>query len=910
MKHRGILLSVLFAVGFAVAVSADVFTWKAGADGGWDRPESYENNVANAKPKEGDTVQIPDNVTVVARDGDMALVSSLKTVKTLGSNAKVVFDVTGDHDIECAICGTDEGRSMNGNGIIEKNGAGTVWLKNSSHLYCYYVNIVVNDGILRLQPTTHSNRNQTYRSLTVNSPGVLYTTVNTESPVKTVHFRSTLYGDGMVTNPSAGNVIFYPMGKDPAKIPDFSGQFGGRIQIAGTDGFTYQDFTGTGSRNSESVNVNINLSLGISELGGIGNGQTHYGSTGCGKIVFDGSGTLRYLGDGQIAFTEMQAGDNMQFAHIDAGAVGGLRLCGTLDFDNAAKPLKRLLLTGDNATDCTIEGKMSNCDSGAVYLTKRGSGTWGLLSETAFCDGIIAVESGKLKFSSIRSKGEQCSLGAATVLRSEHAGALQDAEPLPYAYLLGAADTAGTMEYVGGNEAVSDDRAFAVKGAGRIVSTGGTLVLCGGAGSVVSGLNTLHLGGSATRCIMNNVTNGVGVIKVVKEGSGDWSLGGNLGFTGGIDVKEGVLVLGNGYDPGNYTRYRLTLRAKNQGGSGNSFFNLGRVALFNAAGEVQNACLTYNSAANTNESERAMIEPRQLAFVTPKGDLKPENFYNYREYLDSNAQTEYLYIDKPMLNITNLFAAFHADPLAYAQVRHKGREGTSYWPDLGSEKYWPTIEFRMPAGADPVVSYDIGTRFASAAKNDATKTTAKKNWMDAIGSWTLYGSVDGNVWTELSSVTSNDLRGVETTDCSWLSDGTSYATADGWTAHTSGWKIPSRPEGSEVPVYSQFADGMGCVSVSPGAVLRTNRQYEIGELKLGPENGTIDGFSFAEGGTLVVPDAGDSDKVRLSVNFLNATGLENLKAWKVDCGGRRRKVFKVDGSGIVIAKVGFAIIAR
>ena len=120
MKHRGILLSVLFAVGFAVAVSADVFTWKAGADGGWDRPESYENNVSNAKPKEGDTVQIPDNVTVVARDGDMALVSSLKTVKTLGSNAKVVFDVTGDHDIECAICGTDEGRSMNGNGIIEK----------------------------------------------------------------------------------------------------------------------------------------------------------------------------------------------------------------------------------------------------------------------------------------------------------------------------------------------------------------------------------------------------------------------------------------------------------------------------------------------------------------------------------------------------------------------------------------------------------------------------------------------------------------------------------------------------------------------------------------------------------------------------------------------------------------------
>lgn len=659
------VLPIVFSAVFSISAFADVFTWKEGAQGGWDDPLSYVNNAA-ATPKDEDTVVIPNNVTVIANDEDMAVISKLKNIKTLGSNAKIIFDISQDHEIGCAICGTDDGSSPEGDGAIVKNGSGTLSVTNLG-LYSYYVDITVNDGILKLQQTASGRHNNHYRSLTVNHPGVLYTPANTESePDKAnVSMRTQLWGDGMVTNPSPNTVIFSIRGTDSANIPVFSGILGGKIKIQGRTGTVYQDFTGTGSLNSEYVIADYKMNVGIADLGGKNpkTGEVHYGSVGSGGIWFTGESVFRYLGDGQIAYTKITLREStFESACIDAGAMGGLRLLGTFECSSSTKPLKRLILSGDNVKECSIEGSMNSYASGAVYLTKRGSGTWGLLSDTAFSNGVIAVENGKLKFSSIRNKGEKCSLGAATVLYSDYTGKLTDAGAVPvsYAYLLGTADTLGTMEYVGADEAVCDDRAFAVKGKGCIASSGGPLVLSGGVGSVVSGENFLCLAGTAERCVMNNITNGVGTIKIVKEGPGAWSMGGNLGFTGGIEVKEGVLTIGNNY----------------------------------------------------------------------------------------------------------------------------------------------------------------------------------------------------------------------------------------------------------APTDSQFADGMGIISVSAGAVLRANGSYEIDELKLGSENGTIDGFSFASSGTLKVSGTGESDKVRLPVSFLNASGLENIKNWSIDCDERKLQIVKADENGVVLSIIGLKVIVR
>ena len=98
--------------------------------------------------------------------------------------------------------------------------------------------------------------------------------------------------------------------------------------------------------------------------------------------------------------------------------------------------------------------------------------------------------------------------------------------------------------------------------------------------------------------------------------------------------------------------------------------------------------------------------------------------------------------------------------------------------------------------------------------------------------------------------------------------------------------------------------------MSAGAVLRANGSYEIDELKLGSENGAIDGFSFASSGTLKVSGTGESDKVHLPVSFLNASGLANLKNWNVDCDERKLQIINAGENGVVLSIIGLKVIVR
>ena len=108
---------------------ADTHTWKSRAAGGWNDGESYEEGAA---PEENDTVVIPEGSVAVAEDGDMALISSLEAVLFAKRSSKIVIDISGDHEVLCHIRGEGNLGSDNNAGILEKNGSGTLWLKNDS----------------------------------------------------------------------------------------------------------------------------------------------------------------------------------------------------------------------------------------------------------------------------------------------------------------------------------------------------------------------------------------------------------------------------------------------------------------------------------------------------------------------------------------------------------------------------------------------------------------------------------------------------------------------------------------------------------------------------------------------------------------------------------------------------------
>jgi hypothetical protein len=149
-----------------------------------------------------------------------------------------------------------------------------------------------------------------------------------------------------------------------------------------------------------------------------------------------------------------------------------------------------------------------------------------------------------------------------------------------------------------------------------------------------------------------------------------------------------------------------------------------------------------------------------------------------------------------------------------------------------------------------------------------------------------------------------------TTDCSWLSDGSSYATAAGWENHTSGWAIKGRPDGSAASVFHQFTNGIDKVSVDAGATLCANGSFTINSLKLGENNGCINGFAFSENGTIEFTGSTDAKSFDLNVAFVNCIGLDNLKKWKVESAGKIIHVVGVNATGIQVAPYSLRVLVR
>lgn len=874
------LASVLFGAGA-------VHTWCEGSSAGnWANAANWAEQTAI---EDGDIVVVPAGCTAQIVDADIETVNKLAAIKTPALDSVVEFTIDGDDVMEvlpsinrdgyCSTSGQPPGTYLadRSNGQIVKKGSGTLWLKNRDGLYSYLTaSIRIDEGSLRLPQVPYGYRNMNFGRITIARDAMLLTTTWNEQAgdsARTTCMWCMLEGEGTVKNPSKYRVDFFPMSSETAQRAVFRGHFEGDI-YSWTDGKSrFQDFLGTGSdTNPEGFVVQANSVYGFAELGGKKpDGTIVGGSFGYGGVRIDHNGTLVYKGEGGENWGLVaDYSQNLVRATIDGGETGGLRMCGTISF--TCNTLTRLRLTGDHVLPCTVEGAIVNNADGAMYIAKEGTGTWALLG-TRSHEGAFAVRNGTLQFDSIANAGVDCALGRSSLARlyEDYAGAMADATPVPYAFLLGAAGTKGTMEYIG-ETAASSDRVFALAGDGEIRSVEAPLMLLGGVSSLDEGTHVLAVGGAAD-VKLANVSDGAGRVKIVKEGTGTLTLVGSQSFSGGLAVLGGAATIGT---KGGYRYYRFVLKnkigiARYNSGSGNVWFNFGRIGLFNAAGEAQDKNLTFNTDARNKPT---LLRPGEFTFEIPL----PCSAANGKDLSDpgklaARAGSDLAYLFDDSLE--------HASE--YATIVHgNNNDTTSWWPYKKDEvSRLVTVTLHLPENADPVTSYDIGLPKGG-------NLSSGVNLANFIGEWHVEASEDGLAWDTVSSVSAGESFPTDRSsfsDTTWLKGNTSYATEAGWT-HTTGWQIPSAPAEGR-----RFVDGLSSVEVAGGATLSAgDAGLSVTSLALDldavDKTGTFDGFMFAERGTVIVTGAAAKPKQMLfPLVFRNAAGTENIKNWTITYNG-------------------------
>ena len=175
----------------------------------------------------------------------------------------------------------------------------------------------------------------------------------------------------------------------------------------------------------------------------------------------------------------------------------------------------------------------------------------------------------------------------------------------------------------------------------------------------------------------------------------------------------------------------------------------------------------------------------------------------------------------------------------------------------------------------------------------------------------LEGSADGENWYAIfdNASTGEEFPDVPTPYNWWLSDGVQASNASHARPAGTGFTV-STPYVPDEPAATQFPDGVN-VQVLPGATLTTTATNVIKSLRVDSSGaGTLDGFSFADAGTIdVVFGDGVPRPVVLSGTYENCTGLENIAGWAVKLNGMRSYGYraKVQNGNICIIPKGMTM---
>lgn len=864
--------------------------WDPTGSGGWGDASRY---IERKEPAAGDIVQVNGGSVAPLNDSDWDAVKDLKRIYMPDNTSRVVLNLSENYAWNGEVYGK---------GSFTKLGAGTFTVKG---MVSFSGCIAVTNGQLAVEKIADTLANKTWPLVSV-ANGAVFTIAGTSHGAET--FFSGVCGEGTVSNllHYSGFKIMGP--NAPTLNPPeyvFDGHFGGwaNVGIGGGGGNVgdYKRYGGSCRQWITQAQTGFNVRNGFKFCYGdlwvpsIGDGtDANPGSLGVsyvpvagelgGTLCFDGftnmTATLHYAGAGErvkwrkFAFRNNYIGSQVS---IDAGAATSLEFANAWRYDPGKFGLKdgvmgRVFLDGSNVAACVVSGTFEETKAGAGFsFVKRGTGIWRFTDNARGNSGPILVERGALEFDGIAEAGVQSALGTASLLSTNFYGSAADCS-VPWAFRLGdgstdwASEGLATLRYSGptGNVAAScSSRPIAVRGAARLADGGGGSIHLKGVFSDQPGVNALVLDGTGDDSLVN-VTNGTGTLRIVKEGAGSWTLGGDLDFNGGIDVRSGVLRLATASSK--YAWYRLNIKEINydysQHADWGAYAHLRQVALWNEDGLV-NENLSHNLEADGNPIS---IGVGEYAVVR-------------RNWQGSAASS--LRNDASVMTYRWFTTAEDASYFSIGGVK----------PTFDKPDSWIGVVMR------PTVKGASATRYDLRAWSSEYANSAK--------SWTLEGSTDGLVWTELHSVVSN-ANVFSTTKCWYTS-----------TSYSGSWNAESVP-GYELPTTASYvprrAASFGVVSVAAGATLAFESAQGIDALSCDAALGCgkIQGASFAQTGSLtVVGGEWTNGRMALGYDLAGCSGLENISNWSVNVDGSRCIcAAAATEHGIVLMKLGCIMIVR
>ena len=873
---------------FVSVLQADTFYYKASGTGGWGAATRWDQGeigtAAKRPPSTGDTCNIPEGVTATVVDADQSTVSAIEGVVLMHKTSVIDFDVVGDFNLDCTLSGKGQAQK-HGVGKLFEAALGKISMSNgqgTSPLADHYVDggWDIEEGWL-VAPQDSGKGEHIAGHIYLGRNGT-YLMINDANDV-----FCTLKGFGTVTNATKQSWAKAWFGRRYfSEVSDFGGRFvgtkydvsvWGRVRLTGTES-TY-------SGNRWGLNFHTDsFNNGTLEVMKFGNQDEPSSLGGMQNIHMSYSGCVRYLGDGETTDQMISYRAQRTYCNVlDAGAMGGVKFTGLFQQTQAddCLYLGRFELTGSNSVPCVIAGGWqqdvvdSNGEYFSTYVRKTGSGSWRLADHEKNSErGVFEVRNGSLQYDSIRDVGVKSSLGYSTILYRD----VGDDEPekttyattgiprLPenkveYAILLnGTESDKAILDYTGWDWCGTQDRKVGLKGPVSYVrsSGAGCVELLGGVSAVGAGEKTLILDGTSTQAVIGRISDGEGMVRVVKEGTGTWSLVRNNAFSGSLDVRAGTLIISNARKPLRWFRFSVTDTST----SDKTFRYMTELELYDAQGRVVTRDLVFRPPTELpktgnnnvlNDIDYRTLRPGEVCW----GDYTKK--WNYEGKL--------------------MDMAFDGESSTWF------RTGGA----VSSEN--PTrIVFRLPADAAQPVSYDTYI-----------------SWNEGVKAFTLEGSADGRSWKTLSSV-DNAPVGTQ-----WASDGTTEFPGHvvDTAAHP---EFAINTEGDPVEACNPIAN-VSSISVSDGATLKAEGEQPISLSNLSVDCaknvGTIDGFAFAKVGSVNIINA-PSTAVELPLVFSNCTGIENILEWSVSIAGKphsKRKLALRDGK-LVLDPTGLVLILR
>ena len=630
------------------------------------------------------------------------------------------------------------------------------------------------------------------------------------------------------------------------------------------------NLTGTESDTSEVVYLSYGATLGVAKFG-LKSTASSIGKTAALYWRSGGTGgTFKYIGEGEDEtdrnFYAWTRGDSP--VCIDGGN-GGLKLTGTVSWNSAQSSesygMLRLNLSGDGALTNIFAGTLPTWSylttNYCFHVTKKGAGIWRFADKAQTHSGAWTIENGTLQFESLKQRGVACSLGTSKNCFESYTGLVNESKRVPWAFALGDASTAATLEYVGTDKAFCTTRPILLKGkGGTLKGSSENPLVFGGVSSAAGESVALTLAGdtAATNEIWY-VTDGDGTTSLVKDGAGTWAIcGTNNNFSGTVTVKNGTLLVRN-ISAQNYDWFRWTIKARNQTNTSSRDVRALELGVYDEDNNRMNGGLrTFASYGTAHEGS---LPPGMAGYWHPSMTS------------DQNAK-------RPL---TALF-----DDMGYTTV-----DGIDPWTQMG---YTGMAEITVDVESSwiPVVMHLEGN--SSRAK---TFDVAQANFSNyyAYKTFSMEGSIDGVHWDMLT----NNVSVAMGTKC-WSFSRASAASVGTAATHTGGCPIAGGPEGT-----ANALDGVSAsFAVAEGARLVAQGAATIPGLTIDAAGaGTVEGFAFAENGTLVVKNMPKGGGV-LPGTYVNCTGFENIANWTLYDADKGREA---RGSTIVVSNGEIRIVA-